>query len=373
MGHVQDLWMKRGPNGRKVRSPRWGKGKRWQARWTNPLGEEDTRVFANKDAAEAHVSSMEVNVRSGTYIDPRKGRVTFQEYADQWQLDQLHHRVSTAESTASQLRLHAYPVIGATPMASIHRPDIQRLVNVATESLAPSSIETLYGRVASVFKSALLDKVIVSTPCVKIKLPEVPWSKVVPLGIPQVSKIHLNVPDRFRAAVVVAAASGLRQGELFGLTVDRLEGSCDNVALVVDRQRGRQAGTWAPLKTDASERRVQIGLLASRVLWHHLKVHGEGRWGHVFSMPSRAEVAKSTAGGIWRAAIDGMGLPPRSGWHDLRHHHASLLIAKGMSVAAVADRLGHKDQVETLRTYSHLWPPDEDRAVAAVDEALAML
>ena len=40
---------------------------------------------------------------------------------------------------------------------------------------------------------------------------------------------------------------------------------------------------------------------------------------------------------------------------------------------AVADRLGHEDPVETLRTYAHLWPTDEGRAVAVVEEALAGL
>lgn len=57
----------------------------------------------------------------------------------------------------------------------------------------------------------------------------------------------------------------------------------------------------------------------------------------------------------------------RSGWHDLRHHHASMLIAGGASVIAVARRLGHKDPTETLRTYGHLWHDDEERMVAATD------
>jgi integrase len=93
----------------------------------------------------------------------------------------------------------------------------------------------------------------------------------------------------------------------------------------------------------------------------------------VFSTPRRTEVTASTAGDLWRAAVDGMGLPDRSGWHDLRHFHASLLIADGRSVPAVAERLGHKDQAETLATYSHLWPADADRSAAAVDAALSEL
>lgn len=51
----------------------------------------------------------------------------------------------------------------------------------------------------------------------------------------------------------------------------------------------------------------------------------------------------------------------------LRHHHASLLIGAGLSPRAVADRLGHKDVAETLNTYSHLWPSDQERALDAIE------
>lgn len=46
---------------------------------------------------------------------------------------------------------------------------------------------------------------------------------------------------------------------------------------------------------------------------------------------------------------------------------ASLLIASGYSVKAVQSFLGHKDASETLDTYGHLWPGDEDRLRAAID------
>jgi integrase len=50
--------------------------------------------------------------------------------------------------------------------------------------------------------------------------------------------------------------------------------------------------------------------------------------------------------------------------------HASLLIRHGESVKVVQKRLGHKSAVETLDTYSHLWPDSEDRTREAVDEVL---
>ena len=37
----------------------------------------------------------------------------------------------------------------------------------------------------------------------------------------------------------------------------------------------------------------------------------------------------------------------------------------------VQERLGHTSAVETLQTYSHLWPDDEDRTRSAVERAWA--
>ena len=57
------------------------------------------------------------------------------------------------------------------------------------------------------------------------------------------------------------------------------------------------------------------------------------------------------------------------GWHDLRHHHASVLLSKGVSPALVAERLGH-DLKTLLRTYAHVIRQDEDRVRAIVDVTL---
>ena len=56
-------------------------------------------------------------------------------------------------------------------------------------------------------------------------------------------------------------------------------------------------------------------------------------------------------------------------WHDLRHHHASVLLADGVNPAKVAERLGH-DLKTLLETYAHVMPKDDDRVRAIVDQTL---
>jgi integrase len=63
------------------------------------------------------------------------------------------------------------------------------------------------------------------------------------------------------------------------------------------------------------------------------------------------------------------GLPEGTTSHDLRHHFASLLLAAGESVIAVAERLGHDDAALVLSTYGRRMPDSEDRTRRAVDAA----
>jgi integrase len=73
---------------------------------------------------------------------------------------------------------------------------------------------------------------------------------------------------------------------------------------------------------------------------------------------------------IFRRAADQVGIAPGDGFHELRHHYASLLISSGCSVTVVQRRLGHATAQETLDTYSHLWPDDDQRATETVDSQL---
>ena len=101
----------------------------------------------------------------------------------------------------------------------------------------------------------------------------------------------------------------------------------------------------------------------------HLAAFPAGPDGLVFSMSGKP-ITRSTFGYQWRAAIKASGLPDGTGFHALRHYYASLLIRHGESVKTVQARLGHASAVETLDTYSHLWPDSDDRTRDAIDSVL---
>lgn len=359
------------------------RGDRWRARFRDATGREYARHFDRKVDAQRWLDEQTASQVRGDFVAPGAGRVTFKEYAEQWRAMQLHHRATTREQCESRLRQHVYPVIGDHPLQAIRRSDVQNVVNIAAAKLAPATVQVVYAYLSAVLKSATQDRLIPSTPCVKISLPERVTARVQPLTVEQVGIIANAVSARYRAMVIVAAGSGLRGGELRGLTLDRISPALHlagdivprSATLTVDRQllAGPALPVFGPPKTSAADRRVKVGASVVDVLVAHLQEFGVGESGLVFTSSSGAPITRSTAGDIWRRATTSLTLRPRSGWHDLRHFHASLLIADGRSVRSVADRLGHADPAETLRTYAHLWPDDEDRAVRATEAVLERL
>jgi integrase len=71
----------------------------------------------------------------------------------------------------------------------------------------------------------------------------------------------------------------------------------------------------------------------------------------------------------WIRLLPDTGLP-RIRFHDLRHAHATHLLASGVHQKVASERLGHSKVGITLDLYSHVMPGMQEDAVAEVDAAL---
>lgn len=161
--------------------------------------------------------------------------------------------------------------------------------------------------------------------------------------------------------------TGLRQGELFGLTRDRIDFL--RRELRVDRQLWTPRSgppSLAPPKSKNSYRTIALSTLVVDALAAHLRVFEPPDGGFVFHIEGRP-VVRAMAAKYMRQAAKAAGIEAAT-WHDLRHHHASVLLSNGVSPALVAERLGH-DVATLLKTYAHVIRKDEDRVRSIVDKA----
>lgn len=70
----------------------------------------------------------------------------------------------------------------------------------------------------------------------------------------------------------------------------------------------------------------------------------------------------------WQRFKKRQGLAVR--FHDLRHSHATQLLAAGVHVKIVSERLGHASVGITLDTYSHAMPALQEEAAEKIDAGL---
>jgi integrase len=360
---------------------KWAGG-RWRARYRTPDGKSRSQVFDRKIDAQRFLTSIEHSKLASRYVDPAAGRVSFRTYAEQWRKIQPY-RDGTERLVEQQLRLHVYPHIGDRPIGAIRQSEVQAMVRRASVTLAPSTIQVVYGRVVSVFRAAVRDRILVDSPCVDVKLPK-PSSRVDNvMSTAQVLALaeaftpaHLDrrgLHGRYRALVLVGAGTGLRPGELFGLTLPAIDFL--RRTLSVERQLVRVKGgveLTTSLKTEKSRRVVPLAKVVVDVLAAHLgHWPADGRLGLVFTNERGGPIQQYPFSQAWATARDRAALPSWvNGPHQLRHHFASLLIARGASVKVVQRRLGHASAKTTLDVYGHLWPDDEDATRAAIDDEL---
>jgi len=122
MGHVRDRHTEIGPGGRRIHNARWGKGKRWQARWIED-GRERSGSFETKDAALLHLARVE----SGVAPVIAEGTL-FSTYAESWLSHRLDLRTNSRSQIRSRLDTRILPSFGDRPLAGITKADVRAAV-----------------------------------------------------------------------------------------------------------------------------------------------------------------------------------------------------------------------------------------------------
>ena len=212
MAHIEDRWKRDG---------RRGTGRRWRARYTDPDSAERSRSFDRKVDAERFLAGVEHSKNQGTYRDPDLGRVTLRKYATEWLDAQVHDPV-TRDGIESRLRVHVFPALGGKTLAELAARPSAIQGWAAGLPLAPSSARGVFAHLAAVMAAAVRDDLIGRNPCTGTKLPKTVRRRVdrgrQSRGRRTAGPGRQVSGDRRRARGL-----GLRQSELFGLSVDEVD------------------------------------------------------------------------------------------------------------------------------------------------------
>ena len=338
-------------------------------------------MFEFKADADAWARQIESDADRGQWTDPVAGRQLLGAYTAEW-IEAQRWRPSTREQAESHLRRWILPALGHLPIGSITNTQVRGFVTQLDEELSPNTVESIYRRVVAIFEGAVADRVVAVNPATtrKIQLPKPPpreASQLVTLAVDDVRRLAEAVSPWMRAFVWCGAMSGLRPGEIAGLTVEAVD--WEGSALKVDRQllTVRGGPRLAPPKTRASYRTVPVPERLLESLEEHSTAFASvevpdpltdgATRSLIFTNRDGRPHRRNGLSDAWRRGAEQAALPKDAdGWHQLRHFYVSALIDAGASVKTVQARMGHSSAQETLQTYASLWPTADDSTRAAI-------
>jgi len=165
----------------------------WRARYRDPAEHEHSRHFTRRVDAQRWLDGVTTAVLTGAYVDPKSGRQTVREYAEEWRAIQVH-RPTTAAHVETMLRRHAYPHLGDRRLSTVRPSDVQTWVKRLAEDLSPATVGVVHRIMSGIFKSAVRDRRIASSPFEGTRLPKVERARIEPLATDFVYAIADTVP-----------------------------------------------------------------------------------------------------------------------------------------------------------------------------------
>jgi len=163
----------------------------------------------------------------------------------------------------------------------------------------------------------------------------------------------------------IAFYTGLRKGVIHALKWSDIDGSYLTVSRsVIQRIKGDNSET-AP-KSKSSMRTIQMPLYLINILNEQKR---RQQLAHNFNDDFRIcnDIRDTTIQRKNKLYSDKAGLSKTIRIHDFRHSHASVLANNNINIQEVARRLGHSRIEITWNTYCHLYPKEEEKAVAILN------
>ena len=297
-----------------------------------------------------------------------------------------HLKISVRETSYNNvekhLRLYIMPYFENTKLSDLTTTKLLRWKTTLAETgLAVKTLQNIYTSFAAMLNWAVKMEMIKSSPLKRVGNYREPNFKT-----PE-QRIHFYTPEqymRFSACALadaekihflgyytffaIAFYAGLRKGEINALRWDDIVNDTIKVRRSISQKiKGSELET-AP-KTKSSVRDVKIPEPLKKVLEAALD---EQQHDPYYKSSYRVcggikTLADSTIDIKNRQYAAEAGLPHIK-VHDFRHSHASVLANAGINIQEIARRLGHSDVQTTWNIYAHLYPKEEERAIAVLNQ-----
>jgi len=227
---------------------------RYKVWWRLDDGTQGSQTFDARDQARDFKHDLLAGVARDTWVDPRRGRQPFGEWARQWWevwSSDPDRSPTTLEATEARFRLHVVPYFERHQLRSVTVTAVRRWQNELKTTHGHGTVMACRSILYRILQAAEDERLIVANPVRKVPAPKAPVDPDEVLGqakrrslTPEEAGLLLaQLPAQWWDHVVVLLGTGLRFGELAGLRQGRARLDAERPVLQVVTTR-YQAGKF---------------------------------------------------------------------------------------------------------------------------------
>jgi integrase len=357
-----------------VRDPETGKRKR---RWHSFEG--------TKRQAQIECARLISEIQRGSYLEPNK--TTVAQFLERW-LEHVKTQVSprSHERYCELARSNIVPLLGATVLSKLQPAAISSAYAKALAGghrkraggLSPRTVHHMHRVLRQALQQAVVWQILARNPTAAVKPPKTERGTLQTYDVLQTAELlEAMRGTRMLVPVALAALCGMRRGEIAALKWRNVDLARAQIAIV---ESAEQTKAGVRYKEPKSGRARTVALAETMI--EELRAYRLAQTQELLRLGIR--ISDDT---FVVAQVDGSPLQPRSithewvrligkttlpriRFHDLRHAHATHLLASGVHPKVASERLGHSKVGITLDLYSHVLPGMQADAASRVDVAL---
>lgn len=343
----------------------------WEARYTSGYdpgtGKQIQRTINGKSKKEVAEKLREAtaSIDKGTYLDPCK--MTLGEWLDIWAKEYLIGvKESTAYTYKTSIKNHIKPAMGAVRLDAVTPHMIQGFYNSKLETHSAKTIKNFHGVLHAALKQAVLNGYIATNPADASIRPRVEKKEMHPMDEYLITDFLEAIRgEQFEYLFFVTLFTGMRKGEVLGLTWDAVDFSRGTILIDKQLQRPREGDGKCILVTtkNRKSRKLKPAREVMNVLYRTKKQqmawqleHGEcfqNPMNLVFTNEFGGYLNPNTVYNHFKEVVAQIGAPDIR-FHDMRHSYAVAALQAGDDVKTVQGNLGHATAAFTLDVYGHV-------------------
>ncbi len=356
------------------RDPKTGKKKR---KWHSFTG--------TKRQADSECARLIAALEAGSYIEPSKQ--TVEQYLEEW-LKFITPSVApkTLERYAEICRKTIAPQIGDVVLSKLKTDRIDAAFSAMLTSgrrgtaggLAPRTVHHARRVLIKALGQAVTWDRLSKNPALATTPPKVERKKMTAYDAGQTADLlDAMRPTRMFVPTLLAVMCGMRRGEIVALRWRNVDLDGKVISIAESAEQTKEGVRFKPPKSGKARTVALSGYVADELRSHRARQAEEqlklGLRGDedsfVVAQVDGKHLQPRSLTHEWMRIIQKTALP-RIRFHDLRHTHASQMLAAGVHPKIASERLGHSTIGITLDLYSHVMPGMQADAAEQVDAAI---